>query len=199
MSAPDENEVLERPAREIGLDEELMQGMREDVTQEFGRSVKIKAIREDAEAVEMKVNQLNKGLRDILSLLHKENDERAKSLVYLNTVRKARQKAGEVFVMLSDLGVQVVEDEDLIRMRLQLQAEAAEQENRMKELEREMVEEEVKAYIRANRISYLTADINLRKQVCNEMEADSKRRDNEKAELSDVFRAFEMTKVDFTH
>lgn len=103
--------------------------------------------------------------------------------------------AGEVFMKVSELGIETVEDEELIKMRLQLQAEAAEQECKMKELEKEMFQEEYKASIRENRLMYLTSDINLRKQLCNEMEAESKRMEIEMTEVLGVDRSYEMNGV----
>lgn len=180
MNSVEDDEGQDRPVREIALDEDLLQGMRVDVNEQFDRSVEIKDIRTVAETVEMKVIVCKQGLRDIFSEFHKENDLKKKTLENLLTVRDARQLAGEIFIMVSDLGVEVVEDEDLIKMRLQLQADAAEQENKMIELEKEMIEEENRASIRENKLFYLTADINLRKQLCNEMEAESRRMENEK-------------------
>jgi hypothetical protein len=195
MNSVEDDEGQDRPVREIALDEDLLQGMRVDVNEQFDRSVEIKDIRTVAETVEMKVIVCKQGLRDIFSEFHKENDLKKKTLENLLTVRDARQLAGEIFIMVSDLGVEVVEDEDLIKMRLQLQADAAEQENKMIELEKEMIEEENRASIRENKLFYLTADINLRKQLCNEMEAESRRMENEKTEVMSVFRSYDMNGV----
>ena len=88
-----------------------------------------------------------------------------------------------------------MEDEELIRMRLKLQKDAVDLEDRMEELEQLMVKEDYKVDIREHRLFNLTADINLRKQLCNEMEAENRRLIGEKTQILRAKRAYFINKV----
>lgn len=123
------------------------------------------------------------------------NEDKVKSLERFHTVRNARQLAGEVFEKTSELGVEIVEDEELISMRNKLQKDAVKLEVKMKELEDQMVKEEYRVEIRENRVFNLTADINLRKQLCNEMEAENRRLIGEKTEALMAERRCYMNRV----
>lgn len=195
MSSPEETDGKERFQQGAVIDDDLFIKMLKDVDGEFDRFQSIQDIRSVAEYKEMKVVQRHQGLRDIFSQLQSNNQQKVKTLEHLHTVRNARQLAGDIFIEVSEMGVHVVEDEELIKMRLQLQTEAAEQEAKMSKLEKEMLEEENRVSIRQNQLLALSTDINLRKQFCNEMAADSKRIEAEKTELLNAIRSHDMTGV----
>lgn len=106
-----------------------------------------------------------------------------------------RQLTGEIFQQTSELESDVEEDGELAKMRLQLQREAAELDFKMAELERQMVREEYKADIRESRLFELQADINLRKQQCNEMEVENRRLVADKSKMGAADRTARMALV----